>query len=392
MSVPEITATGITIQTLDEIISEISASYKSIYGNDINVSQESPDGQRIGIEAKARYDMQSYALALYNSFDPDLAAGLAIEKISKLAGVYRRPATRSQVDLTVTTDRPLTLLSGYQRADTLGQIWETTSDATLITGANTVTFFAQEFGAIEALAGTITEPVDIVIGVISTTNALAAVVGVEEETDEEFRIKRNESLALPSYSIIGSIYSRLLSTSNITDVKVYENYTDVYDAIVDLNAHTIWVIVEGGALADIAEAIAKQKTGGTGLKGAISETYNETIIKPDGTSIIIPHIMKFDRPVYVDIYVTVTATRKDTLSPVDTALIATNIATYPFTIGETLQAGLLYELGYTAGDNFILTDMLISDDDITYIAGILTPAFGAKFVINSINVTVTEVP
>lgn len=391
MSIPEITNTGITIQTYDEILQELIDGYKSIYGSDINVSQESPDGQRIAIEAKARLDMQSYALALYNSFDPDLATGLAIEKIAKLSGVYRRPATRSQVDLTVTTDRILTLESGYRVQDVLGQVWMTTSAAVLAIGVNTVTFFAENYGAVEASIGTITEHVDIVIGVLSITNAAAATVGIEEETDVEFRQKRNNSLALPSYSIIGSIFARLLNTANVTDVVVYENDTDVYDAVRDINAHTIWIVVEGGDVVDIAESIAKQKTGGTAMKGTVSQTYEETLIRPDGTPLIIPHIMKFDRPTIVDVYITVTATRIDTTSPIDTVAIATSLASYPFNIGKALQAGSLYSYGYLAGDNFVLTDLLISDDDITYIDGLLTPGLDEKYQILVANITVTEV-
>ena len=392
MSTPEITASGITVQTFDEILQEIIDGYKDIYGIDINVDQDSPDGQRIAIEAKAIYDMQSYALALYNSFDPDLAIGLAIEKIGKLSGVYRRPATRSQVDLTINADRTISLSSGYQVADTIGQVWETTSDTAIVSGANTVTVFAQEFGAVEASAGTITEPVDIVIGITSVTNALDATVGISEEADVEFRQKRNKSLQLPAYSTLGSILANIINVANVTDAVAYENDTDSYDAITDINAHTIWLIVEGGDVTDIAEAMVKQKTGGTGTKGSVTQEYTETIIRPDGSEFDIIHEMNFDRPTPVDIYVNVTATRKDPTSPVDTALIATKISEYVFSIGESLQAGFLYENGYEAGTNFILTALEISDDDITYTDGSLSPALDEKYQIQSANVTVTEVP
>jgi len=391
MSVPEITNTGITIQTFDDIFEELVDGYKGIYGTDINLAQESPDGQRVAIEAKARLDMQAYALALYNSFDPDLATGLSIEKIGKLSGIYRRPATRSQVDLTITADRTIALASGYQVQDTLGQIWETTSDIILVSGANTVTVFSQTFGAVTASAGTITEPVDVEIGIVSVTNASDATVGVAEETDVKFRQKRASSLELPAQSTLGSILSNILAVANVTDAVAYENDTDTYNATTDINAHTIWIVVEGGDVADIAETMTKQKTAGTATKGSVTQTYDETITRPDGSTFTITHTMNFDRPNSVDIYVNITATRKDAGVPVDTVLIAQKIAAYEFSIGESLQAGFLYSNGYEAGNNFILTDLEISDDDITYTDGRIEAGLNDKFTIDSANVTVTEV-
>lgn len=385
-----IDANGIQIQTYEEIFNELSAGYKAIYGNDISINPESPDGQRIAIEAKARLDMQTMALKVYNGFDPDLAQGLEIEKIGKISGVYRRPATRSTVDITVTTSQALTLPSGYRIEDDLSQIWLITSDQTLTTGANTVTFTAEEFGAIEAEADTITSPVDVVLGVSTVTNPAAATVGVEEETDAEFRIRRNLSLELPALSTVGALISRLWNTAGVTDVVVYENDTDTIDAVRSIDAHTIWAIVEGGEVVDITEAIAKQKTGGTGLKGTVEGTHTDEIVKPDGTIAYYPIDVKFDRPTEIDLYIELTATRKDAAVPVDTTLIKQKLAAATYTIGETAQAGLLYDEAYEAGSTYIVTDLQISDD-ITYTDGLLTPGYDEKFVISTANITITEV-
>ncbi|OQY25514.1 MAG: hypothetical protein B6244_14960 [Candidatus Cloacimonetes bacterium 4572_55] len=63
----EFTPDGIKIQTYEEIFDFLAEGYRAIYGVDINLDQDSPDGQRVGIEAKARLDIQTFALALYNS-------------------------------------------------------------------------------------------------------------------------------------------------------------------------------------------------------------------------------------------------------------------------------------------------------------------------------------
>ena len=129
---------GLTIQTYQEIYDELVADYQSIYGNDIDTDADSPDGQRIGIEAKARLDLQSFALWLYNQFDPDFADGEFLNKLIKLSGLSLRAASRSQVDMTITVDRNLTLPSGYTVADDLGQLWITSADAPVVIGANKI--------------------------------------------------------------------------------------------------------------------------------------------------------------------------------------------------------------------------------------------------------------
>ena len=47
----EINDKGVTAPNLDEIISEKSEGYRLIYGQDISIDADSPDGQRIGIES-----------------------------------------------------------------------------------------------------------------------------------------------------------------------------------------------------------------------------------------------------------------------------------------------------------------------------------------------------
>lgn len=388
---PEFTPDGIQVQTFQEIYDELAAGYREIYGDDINLDPDSPDGQRVGIEAQARLDLQTYGLTLYQQLDPDFALGQSLNRIIKLAGITRRPANRSQVDVTVTTDRPLTLPEDYQVEDDLGQTWVTLSERTLVSGANTVTLFAQNFGAVEADANTIDTPVTVVIGVLSVDNPAAATVGRDEETDEELRIRRNRSLSLPATSTVGGLFTALGNLVGVTDLVVYENDQDTTDTERDMPPHSIWPVVEGGAVADIVEAIAKNKTGGTVLKGTVEGTYTETLQKPNGDEYVILHEMSFDRPVEVRLYVRLTATRKEASDPVDVAQIQQEVAARTFTINENVLASDLYRNVYQAGENFIATDLEVSTDDVAYTDARLETDFDEKFTIDSADVAVTEV-
>ena len=391
MTLPKFTPDGIQVQTFQEIYDELAAGYQGIYGEDINLAPDSPDGQRVAIETQLVLDSQSFGALLYNQLDPDFALGQPLNSLIKLAGITRRPATRSQVDVTVVTDRPLTLPIDYAVEDDLGQSWSTLAVRTLIAGTTTVTLFAVNFGAVDADPATVTQPVTVVIGVLSVTNPVPATVGIDEETDEELRIRRNLSLESPQSSSTGRMFTALASVPNVTDVVVYENDTDVTDAD-GIPAHSLWVVVEGGAVSDIVETMTKNKTGGKGLVGSVTGTFDEQVIRPNGSVFTITHTMTFDRLIDAPVLVTLDVTRKDAGDPVDALLVRQEIAKKQFTIGQNLLAGDLYRLAFNAGDNFIPTNMKISrDGGTTYTDGRILSDLNERLSIDVGGVTVTEI-
>jgi len=391
MTAPRFTPDGIQVQTFQEIYDELAAGYRVIYGEDINLEPNSPDGQRVAIEAQLVLDSQSFGALEYNQRDPDFALGQSLNSIIKLAGISRRRATRSQVDVVVTTDRPLTLPPDYAVEDDLGQAWTTLNAIDIPPGETTVTLFAENFGAVEADPATIVNPVTVVIGVLSVTNPTAATVGVDEETDQELRVRRNRSLETPTSSSTGRMFTALANLPNVTDVAVYENDTDVTDSD-GIPAHSLWVVVEGGSVANIVETMTKNKTGGKGMVGTVTGTFSEPVTRPNGTTFTIVHSMTFDRPVDVPVLVRLDATRKDAANPVDEALISQAIAARTFNIGENLLAGDLYRLAFNAGESFIPTNLEISrDSGATYTDGRILSDLNEKFSIAAGDVAVTEI-
>jgi uncharacterized phage protein gp47/JayE len=387
----EFTANGVSIQTLQEITDELIEGYKYIYGPDINVNPESPDGQRIGIEAKARADMQAFALDLYNQQDPDFASGQALISKMKYAGITVRPATRSQADIDVVSSRVLTLPAGFTIIDELGQEWTLSSPANIGVGTTEVTFFASEFGAIEADANTINKVVTVVIGVNSVNNPAPATVGVEEETTQQARIRRRKSVQLPALTPLGAIISRVANVAGVTDVIGYENDTKVYDPVTDIDPNTFWIIVEGGGIADIAEAMATSKTGGAGTKGAISGVYEEEIPRPSGGTFSIAHTMKFDRPTPISIHVRLNVKRKDPDQPVPIGTIADNLIARDYVIGQRVVASELYDTVYAAGNTFIAYNLEVSLNGSVWFDTDIDPGLSGKPFIDPGNISMIEV-
>ena len=65
-------ATGLTTKTLSELLAELVAAFKVIYGPNINVDQNSPDGQSLNIYSQGGVDYRELLTSIYNSFDPDM--------------------------------------------------------------------------------------------------------------------------------------------------------------------------------------------------------------------------------------------------------------------------------------------------------------------------------
>lgn len=385
-----LTNTGITIDTLPDILARLNQGMRDIYGDDIDLRSNTPDGQRVGIFSTEIADIHAAIQALYSNLDIDLSSGTFQDVIAKIAGVTRRAATRSTVDVTVVTDRPLTLPAGFIRNDTLGQGWITLVPQTLVQGDNTVTMVSQAFGAIAALPNTITQPVTEVIGVASTTNPAAAVIGIEEETDEQLRIRRNRGLESAALSTLGGIIAKLVEVPGVTDVVGYENRTPVQDTVRDIEPHTIWIVLEGGTVADITETIVRNLTGGTGMKGSVTGTFTETV--PVGSSVRrINHSVKFDRPVDTRLYINLSAKRTIVGSAIDVDLIARNLTNTTFGIAEELTAASLYPVAVQDVPNAALYDLEISDDGTMFTDQSLFPGYARRFILDVTDVTVTEV-
>lgn len=386
---PQINDTGIHIQTFEEIFEELAEGYRGIYGQSISIESDDPDGQRIGIDAKARLDLQQLAVSVRNSLDPDFDDGLLI--VSKLSGLRPKMASLSQWDLTVTVDRDLELTTGYTVIDELDQEWHLTAPVTLVSGVNVVTFLAKELGKVEGAESSIVNPVTIVRGVTSITAGTAAIEGRNEETPVELRQRRELSLQNPSYSLVGTMFAKLADLDGVSDLVVRDNDKSTTDIDTGLPANSIYAVVEGGRVADIVEVFVKQKTTGCRSVGDILTIYNEELVRPDGSTMTLPHRIRFDRPEYVDVYVKLKAESKILGQPIDVELIKKRISEKKLRIHQSLQAGELYEEGYKAGDSFIMYGMQISIDDVTYTNEIINPALNEKLVFDVARIDVEVV-
>src|ERR1019366_2989931 len=176
MSTNQIDGSGIQIQSFSDIWNDLVngtpgvPGLLQIYGADVNIDQNSPDGQWINIFALAKQNVLEMLVQIYNSKDPDQAVGIDLDAVSQLCGITRQGGTYTQVNVLINTSAALNL-SGqdtstpYTVQDANGNQYQLIISASLVLGNNTLAFQSVNIGAVQCLANTLTTPVTVVAGV-----------------------------------------------------------------------------------------------------------------------------------------------------------------------------------------------------------------------------------
>jgi uncharacterized phage protein gp47/JayE len=288
---------------LDQIIADFEADWQGIFGTDIDLSPESPDGQIVGIISERIDDIFQLIEATFNARSPAGASGAQLARLAALTGCLKKGEQFSTAPITLTGTPGTVVPAGSLIAnqDDNTAVFQTTSNLT-IGGGGTIsgTVRATVTGPVQGPANKITVIKTRVNGWTAATNPSDASLGRLGETDPELRVRRAESVAIPSQGIVDSIASELGQVADVTDRRVYENFTGAPIAMHGggtLAPHAIQAVVDGGDATDIANAIWRTKSGGCDLVGAQTVTITDT----QGLT----HGIHFDRPTDVTVYVVV---------------------------------------------------------------------------------------
>ncbi len=391
-----INAAGLTVMTRAELVAQYTADYQAIYGDDINLGSDTPDGQMLNIQVQAILDLQDLLVQINNGFDPDLAIGVTLDQRCAINGVQRQAGTFTRTNLLITVDRTLTLNgldadaenpagTGFTFSDNSGNNWILLETVVLNAGAHSLAFRAKNPGAVLTVPNTINIPVTVVLGVVSGNNPTTyTTLGLNEETDAQLRIRRQRSVSLSSQGYLAGLLAALLNVSGVTAAFVYENTTSSADGD-GVPGHSIWVIVNGGAPADIANAIYLKRNAGCGMKG--SETY--TITQVDGT----PFVIKWDNVEDEDIFIQFDASSINGVDAVDASAIADGLVTL-LTPGvfERVNVNELATLVQQIDPNCLVTNAGLSLSAMGPFTDTLLPsAKNKQFAVDSANIDITVI-
>jgi len=269
MTIPPITITdqGIIAPSTQEVLNGVWAMFREAFGDDLNQSQDTPQGQLVVSLTAIIQDERNQMIQLMNQIDPQYSRGIWQDAIGELYFLTRQQNTFSTSPITLEGLVGTVVQTGFQIGDQAGNIWETTGDFIIDTGGSiTGTVQCLTAGAIEAASNTITNIIVALSGLDRVTNPSAATAGLDEESRENFEIRREESVAANAKNTDAAVRGAIANLPSVVDVWVKSNPTDETVNFGSTNypviRNSILISVVGGTDYDIAwQALVKAGTG-----------------------------------------------------------------------------------------------------------------------------------
>lgn len=353
---PYIDATGLHIDTYINLRDSIVDEAKNIFGQDIYLGNDSQDYQLIATLSEYMYDVLQAIQLSYNNRSPATAIGSGLDGIVKINGIKRKSASYSTV-LVVITGVADTVIKNGIVLDKGSFKWDLPTLVTIPSdGQIEVLAKCQIPGPVVANPGDIINIFNPTYGWNGVYNSTNAELGANIEDDSKLRKRQSLSTAQPSRTMLEATSGAVAQVKDVTRSKVYENDTNQVDAR-GLPPHSITAVVEGGANQDIANAIFAHKGIGCFSNGDI--IINVTDSKNQVTPI------RFFRPVYVDIELTINIKSLNGYTTATTNSIKENLQTYlnSMEIGSGLTISSLWGVALQAMPN--LMDPMFSITSIT---------------------------
>lgn len=368
---------GLQTLTQTEIVDNLTQDFKEIYGEDINVESNSPDGQAINIFAQMLEDQYELLSQVNASFDPDQAIGTVLDQRCAINGIQRKGGTYTYVTIEVEADRSVTLdgidrvapEQAYTVSDNEGNLFVLSATSPINSGTSQLVFRALNVGNVEVLPNTITTPVTIILGVLSVNNpGVATTQGTNEETDAELRERRKRSVSISNQGYVDGLAAALENLSDVTKVSVYQNRGNTTDAD-GIPGHSIWVVIQGGTDEEIGQVMDNKVAGGVGMKGSQSVNVQQS----DGQVAT----YYFDRPSAQTLYVQLDITPLDGQTVVYDDIKSALVSGMSFQPNETVDSSAIICYIKSIQDNVALTCQ-VSTDGTTW-ETVVTPTTKDKY-------------
>lgn len=278
----EITQQGIIAPTTQEVIDGLWSLMKGAFGEKLNVSMDTPQGQLVTTLAAIITDERNQLIELFNQFDPRYADGQMQDAIGYLYFLQRKQATKSVAELTFNGLSGVTIPIGFQILDEAGLYWSTTGESRIGTnGLATVNASCNTAGMISAQPNTINRIVRSISGLDSVTNNTAAVIGRNAESRQEFELRREQSVAKNAKNTNDATYGAVNNIKDVIDCYVVDNPSDntITAGVTNyaLIRNSIAVSVVGGDDNEIAKQILIKAGTGCSFVGNTTVTYQDTV-------------------------------------------------------------------------------------------------------------------
>jgi uncharacterized phage protein gp47/JayE len=295
---------GFVAKPFEQVQSELESDFRATFGEGLNLLPSSAAGHLVGIMADRIVDLWQLAEGVYDAVFPDGAQGVSLDYVSAITGTRREPPKLTHVLATCTGTPGTVLEAGRVVSVGGGARFASLDSATIGPGGSVVVEFAAvEPGATPAYASTLARIETPVAGWASVSNAADHfILGAALESDPDLRLRRESELRAQGSAALAPLRERVVLVEGVVDAYVFENTSDVTNSD-GVPAHAIEVLVDGGDANAIRAAVFAAKSGGIATHGSTAGT----VVDSQGTA----HTVKFTRPAYLDVWVTVTVAEVD---------------------------------------------------------------------------------
>ena len=348
-----ITEAGIETRDLTGYLDLVRGALREAFGDDLNFAAETPQNQLAGVLALLYTESEELAGHVAAGMNRGRAVGLQLDDYGSLFSLGRIAGERSTVTATLTGTAGTIIPAGSRAKTTGGAIFASDAAATIAGGGSVdVLFRSVDIGPIAAAANELSALVDVVAGWTGITNAAAATLGRNRETDAEYRRRYEGEVTVHARDALEAIRARILEQAGVTDCLVRDNPTaaDVTEQGIAIAARSMLAVVEGGANADIGAAIAAAKPLGVPMTG------NITVQVPHAQGFNIA--VSFRRVTAIPLSITVTTTVGAGFPANGLALMRANLAAW---FAGTWEPGLgIFDTGGLGIGQALDTNRLLS--------------------------------
>lgn len=305
-----LTPTGVVVPDTSSLLADVQSEYKAVFGADLIVTPDTPQGVLITAEALARAEVVNNNAALANQINPNVAGGVFLDAIMALTGMQRTPASPTVVtNVTLTGVAGTVIPAGSLAATSAGDRFQSVSNVTLDGGGTaTVNFQSVATGAIPCAGSALDTIVSTVLGWETVTNnpsgspASATTLGASTQSDQAARALRMNTLAFQGVSLAEAITSALYATEGVTSLTFQENVSATTQTIngISMVGHSIYACVAGGTDTAVASALLENKSSGCAWNGGTTVS----VVEPASGQ---TYSVQFDRPSEIGILVRVTS-------------------------------------------------------------------------------------
>lgn len=349
--IPSFSPTGLVTYDEQTILAGVQQDWVSAFainGKTLSTELTTPQGQLQQSQAYMVAAFQAQLAQLIANVDPMTSSGIYQDALGRIYFLKRQAATFATVAATVTGTVGATLPAGSQVKSSDGTIWASTAAAVYGAGGTaSVTFQSLIAGSIPAAGVNDLRIYQQVPNWVAVSNSVPSVPGTNTENRVEFETRRAASVQIGGVGQPANVRAAIANVTGVTDLYVYNNGGDTAvnygTTSYPIPAHSIAIIVSGGANADIAAAINSKLDCGCGMSTSAGLGTLVTVNVQDTVNYVAPYPtypVRFVRPATTQVYMTVNVANMSTLP-----------ANYVLQVQQALAAA--FANGFTSTDGTI---------------------------------------